>query len=49
LVQSFYENLKYDYNRPDILVSSIDDRDVEVTIADIVAALKCHDEPPEVD
>jgi hypothetical protein len=49
LVQSFYENLKYDYNQPDILVSSIDDRDVEVTIADIVAALKCHDEPPEVD
>jgi hypothetical protein len=47
LVWSFYENLKYDCNRPDVVVSSIDDRDVEVTIADIAAALKCHDEPLE--
>jgi hypothetical protein len=41
LVRSFYENLKYDCSRPDVLSSSIDDRDVEVTVADIAAALKC--------
>jgi hypothetical protein len=41
--------LKYNYNRPDVLVFSIDDRDVEVTIADITAVLKCHHESPEVD
>jgi hypothetical protein len=49
LVRSFYENLKYNYNQPDVLVSSIDDRDVKVTIADIAAILKCHHEPPEAD
>jgi hypothetical protein len=49
LVQSFYENLKYNCNRPDVLVSSIDDRDVELTIADIAAILKCRHEPPEAD
>jgi hypothetical protein len=49
LVRSFYENLKYNCNRPDVLVSFIDDRDVEVTIADIAAVLKCHHEPPEAD
>jgi hypothetical protein len=49
LVWSFYENLKYNCNLPDVLVSSIDDRDVEVTIADIAAILKCHHEPPEAD
>jgi hypothetical protein len=49
LVQSFYENLKYNCNRPDVLVSSIDDRDIEVTIADIAAVLKSHHEPPEAD
>ena len=42
LVRSFYENLTYDCNQPDVLSSSIDDRDVEVTVANIVAALKCH-------
>ena len=42
LVRSFYENLTYDCNRPDVLSSSIDDRDVEVTVADIAAALKFH-------
>jgi hypothetical protein len=47
LVWSFYENFKYNCNQPDILVSSIDDRDIKVTIADIVAVLKCHHEPPE--
>jgi hypothetical protein len=49
LVQSFYENLKYDCNQLDILVSFIDDRDIEVTIADITATLKCHDKPSEAD
>jgi hypothetical protein len=39
--------LKYNCNRPDVLVSSIDDRDIEVTIADIATILKCHHEPPE--
>jgi hypothetical protein len=46
LVQSFYENLKYNCNRLDILVSYIDDRDVEVTIVDIAAILKCNHEHP---
>jgi hypothetical protein len=47
--RSFYENLKYNCNQPDILVSSIDDRDIEVTIADIATVLKCHHEPPEAE
>jgi hypothetical protein len=47
LVWSFYEHQRYDYSRPDVLVSSIDDRDVEVTIADVAAALKCNHEPPD--
>jgi hypothetical protein len=42
LVWSFYENLTYDCNRPDVLSSSIDDRDVVVTVANIVVALKCY-------
>jgi hypothetical protein len=49
LVRSFYENLKYNCNRPDVLVSSIDNRDIEVTIANIMAVLKCPHEPPEAD
>ena len=49
LVQSFYENLTYDCNRLDILSSSIDNRDVEVTVADIAADLKCHIEQPEAE
>jgi hypothetical protein len=49
LVRSFYENLKYDYNRPDVLSSSIDYRDIKVTVDDIPAALKCNVEQPEVD
>jgi hypothetical protein len=40
--------LKYNCNQSDVLVSSFYDRDVEVTIADIVVVLKCHHEPPEV-
>jgi hypothetical protein len=47
LVRSFYENLKYDCNWPDVLSSSIDNRVVEVTIADIVVALKCNVKCPE--
>jgi hypothetical protein len=49
LVRSFYENLTYDCNRPDVLSSSINDRDVKVTVADIAAALKCNAKHPEVD
>jgi hypothetical protein len=49
LVRLFYENLKYDCNRPDVLTSFIDDIDVEVTVAEIAAALKCSAEQPEAD
>jgi hypothetical protein len=41
--------LKYDYNWPNVLSSSIDDRDVVVTVVDIVVALKCNKEKAEVD
>ena len=49
LVQTFYEHLRYDCSRTDVLVSSIDDRDVELTIADVAATLKCSHEPHESD
>jgi hypothetical protein len=49
LVWTFYEHLRYDCSRPDVLVSSIDDRDVEVTIGDAAAALKCSHEPLDLD
>jgi hypothetical protein len=49
LVRAFYEHLSYDCDQPDILVSSIDGREVEVTIADVVAVLKCSHKPPESD
>jgi hypothetical protein len=49
LVREFYKHLKIDYDQPDILFSSIDGREVEVTIADVVAVLKCSHEPPESD
>ena len=49
LVRSFYENLIYDCYRPNVLSFSIDDRDVEVTVVDIVAALKCYVEQAEID
>ena len=39
LVRTFYEHLRYDCSRPDVLVSSINDRDVVLTIADVAAAL----------
>ena len=49
LVWSFYEILTYDCNRPDVLSSFIDDRDVELTVAYIAVALKCNAEQPEAD
>jgi hypothetical protein len=49
LVRAFYEHLRYNCSQPDVLVSSIDSRDVEVTIADVVAVLKCNHEPLESD
>jgi hypothetical protein len=47
LVRAFYEHLNYDCSRPNVLVSSIDGKEVEVTIADVVAVLKCSHEPLE--
>jgi hypothetical protein len=47
LLWSFYENLKYDCNQPNVLSSSINGRDIEVIVADIAAALKCNTEQPE--
>jgi hypothetical protein len=49
IIRAFYEHQSYDCSRPDFLVSSIDGREVEVTIADVAAVLKCSHEPPESD
>jgi hypothetical protein len=49
LVREFYVHLSYDCDQPDVLVSSIDGREVEVTIVDVAAVLKCSHEPPESD
>jgi hypothetical protein len=49
LVQIFYENMTYDCNWLDVISFSIDDRDIEVTIADIATTMKCHAEPPEAE
>jgi hypothetical protein len=49
LVREFYENLRCECDQPDVLFSSIDGREVEVTIADVAAILKCSHEPPEMD
>jgi hypothetical protein len=49
LVREFYKHLKIDCDQLDILFSSIDGREVEVTIADVAAVLKCSHEPPESD
>jgi hypothetical protein len=49
LVREFYEHLSVDCDQPDVLFSSIDGREVEVTIADVMAVLKCSHEPPESD
>jgi hypothetical protein len=49
LVRAFYKHLSYDCSRPNILVSSINGRKVEVTIADVAAVLKYSHEPPDSD
>jgi hypothetical protein len=49
LVKEFYKNLRCEYDQPDVLFSSIDGREVEVTIADVAAVLKCSHEPPGMD
>jgi hypothetical protein len=49
LVGEFYKHLRIDCDQPDILFSSIDGREVEVTIADVAAILKCSHEPPGSD
>jgi hypothetical protein len=36
-------------HRLDVLSSSIDDRDIEVTVANIAMAMKCNAEHPEAD
>jgi hypothetical protein len=49
LVREFYTHLRIDSDKPDSLFSSIDGRNVEVTVGDIAAVLKCSHEPPESD
>jgi hypothetical protein len=49
LVREFYKHLSVDCDQSDVLFSSIDGREVEVTIADVAAVLKCSHEPPESD
>jgi hypothetical protein len=49
LVRAFYEHLSYECIRPNVLVSSTDGREVEMTIADVATVLKCSHEPPESD
>jgi hypothetical protein len=49
LVREFYTHLRIDGDQPDTLFSSIDGREVEVTIKDVAAVLKCSHEPPESD
>jgi hypothetical protein len=49
LVRAFYEHLSHDCGQPDVLVSSIDGREVEVTKADVAVVLKCSHEPLESD
>jgi hypothetical protein len=49
LVVQFYSNLYTDCNRRGVLFSNIKGKPVEVTTADIAAALKCNDEHPPVE
>jgi hypothetical protein len=49
LVKEFYKHLRVECDQPDVLFSSIDGREIEVTIADVVAVLKCSHEPPKSD
>ena len=46
LVVQFYTNLYIDCNRRGVLFSTVQGKKIEVTTADIVAALKCNDEHP---
>jgi hypothetical protein len=48
-VREFYNHLRIDGDQPNRLFSSINGREVEVTIADVAAVLKCSHEPPESD
>jgi hypothetical protein len=49
LVKEFYTHLRIDGDQPNKPFSSIDRREVEVTIADVEAMLKCSHEPPVLD
>jgi hypothetical protein len=49
LVREFYKHLNVVCDQPDVIFSFIDERDVEVTIADVATILKCSHEPPESD
>jgi hypothetical protein len=49
LVREFYKHLSVDCDQTDVLFSSIDRREVEMTIADVATVLKCSHEPPESD
>jgi hypothetical protein len=49
LVREFYDNLRCECDQPDVLFSSIDGREVEVTIADVAVVLKCSHEPSKMD
>jgi hypothetical protein len=49
LVREFYTHLRIDGDQPNSLFSSIDGKEVEVTIGDIAAVLKCSHESPESD
>jgi hypothetical protein len=49
LVREFYEHLSCECDQPDVLFSSIDGREVQVTIADVAAVLRYNHEPPKSD
>jgi hypothetical protein len=49
LVKECYTHLRIDGDQPDKLFSSIDGREVEVTIGDVAAVLKCSHELPKSD
>jgi hypothetical protein len=49
LVREFYEHLNVDCDQSKVLFSFIDGREVEVTIDDVAAILKCSHKPPELD
>jgi hypothetical protein len=49
LVREFYTHLRIDGDQSDKLFSSVDGREVVVTIADVAAMLKCSHEPPVSD